>query len=329
MLIRQLEYLVALARERHFARAALACHVSQPALSAGIRKLEAELGVPIVRRGRRFEGFTPEGERVLRWATRILAERDNLAAEVDAVRDGHIGTLRVGVLPEAATAFGHVAAPFAARHPRLALSVRSMAAAEIQRRLADAALDCGTVRTPVDPVRSRGRALLYRELPVLLTAEGGRFSDRPAVRWDELAYVPLCRLLADPLWPHVADAVAAATGEDPAVRVEVDSPPALYEHIRRGGGCAVLTHSWLSPAGVPDGLCAVPLEETAEPTGVGLAIADRHPEPLPAAELAAFARTVPLQQHLDAALSARAERSPGGGGGDQGLVPEPRASSGG
>ena len=53
MLLRQLEYLVALARERHFVRAAAAGYVSQPSLSAAIRRLEHELGVPIVRRGRR------------------------------------------------------------------------------------------------------------------------------------------------------------------------------------------------------------------------------------------------------------------------------------
>ncbi|MFF2423588.1 LysR family transcriptional regulator [Streptomyces mirabilis] len=61
MLLRQLEYLVALARERHFAHAAAACFVSQPSLSAAIRRLEHELDVPIVRRGRRYEGLTPEG----------------------------------------------------------------------------------------------------------------------------------------------------------------------------------------------------------------------------------------------------------------------------
>ena len=65
MLLRQLEYLNALAREGHFGRAAEACHVSQPALSAGIRKLETELRVQIVQRGQRFEGFTPEGTQLL------------------------------------------------------------------------------------------------------------------------------------------------------------------------------------------------------------------------------------------------------------------------
>ena len=64
MLLRQLEYLVALAREQHFARAADACCVSQPALSAGIRQLEEELGIPLFFRGKRFEGLTAEGERI-------------------------------------------------------------------------------------------------------------------------------------------------------------------------------------------------------------------------------------------------------------------------
>ncbi len=62
MLMRQLEYLSALAREGHFGRAAQACYVSQPTLSASIRKLETELGVQIVQLGHRFEGFTPGGQ---------------------------------------------------------------------------------------------------------------------------------------------------------------------------------------------------------------------------------------------------------------------------
>ncbi|EUA48860.1 bacterial regulatory helix-turn-helix, lysR family protein [Mycobacteroides abscessus 21] len=61
MQFRQLEYFVALARERHFARAASACYVSQPALSEAIRKLEHELGVPLVLRGSNFEGLTRRG----------------------------------------------------------------------------------------------------------------------------------------------------------------------------------------------------------------------------------------------------------------------------
>src|SRR5260221_2960177 len=70
--IRQLQYLVALAREKHFTRAAQACNVTQPTLSGRIRQLELELGVPIVERGQRYQGLTQEGERVLKWAQLIL-----------------------------------------------------------------------------------------------------------------------------------------------------------------------------------------------------------------------------------------------------------------
>ncbi len=62
MVIRQFEYLVALAREQHFGRAAEACHVTQPTLSAAIRQLEEELGAPIIERGHRYLGLTRAGQ---------------------------------------------------------------------------------------------------------------------------------------------------------------------------------------------------------------------------------------------------------------------------
>ena len=90
MLLRQLEYFVAVARERHFARAAESCYVSQPALSTSIAKLERELSVTLIHRGQNFEGLTPEGERLVVWAKRVLAEHDALKAEAAAMRSGHL-----------------------------------------------------------------------------------------------------------------------------------------------------------------------------------------------------------------------------------------------
>jgi DNA-binding transcriptional LysR family regulator len=84
--LRQLEYLTVLARERHFGRAALACHVSQPSLSAAIRKLEHELGVPLVHRGHRYDDLTPEGRALLGWAQRAVATVDGLTAEASRLR---------------------------------------------------------------------------------------------------------------------------------------------------------------------------------------------------------------------------------------------------
>ena len=86
MIIRHLQYLTALARERHFARAAAACKVTQPTLSAGIKQLEESLGVLLVERGQRYVGVTPEGERTLAWAQRVLADYSGLRQELSEMR---------------------------------------------------------------------------------------------------------------------------------------------------------------------------------------------------------------------------------------------------
>jgi DNA-binding MarR family transcriptional regulator len=84
--IRQIQYLAALAREKHFTRAAQACNVTQPTLSGRIRQLEQELGVPIVERGQRYIGLTPEGERVLKWAHLILDNWQSLNQELAQIK---------------------------------------------------------------------------------------------------------------------------------------------------------------------------------------------------------------------------------------------------
>lgn len=136
MLFRQLEYFVAVAQERHFARAAEKCYVSQPALSSAIAKLERELNVTLINRGHSFEGLTREGERLVVWAKRILAEHAAFKAEVDAVRSGITGTLRLGTVPTASTTASLVLSAFCSAHPLAKVQVCSrLAATELYRRL--------------------------------------------------------------------------------------------------------------------------------------------------------------------------------------------------
>ena len=84
-MIDKLEFLLALAREKHFGRAAEACGVTQPTLSAGIKQLEETFGVLLVNRGSRFQDFTPEGQRVLDWARRIVGDTRAMREEVHAL----------------------------------------------------------------------------------------------------------------------------------------------------------------------------------------------------------------------------------------------------
>src|ERR1700722_479955 len=111
-MIDKLDFLLALAREKHFGRAAESCGVTQPTLSAGIKQLEESLGVMLVIRGSRFQGFTPEGVRVLDWARRIVGDTRAMREEVQALRLGLVGRLRIAVVPTALPMVAALTTPY-------------------------------------------------------------------------------------------------------------------------------------------------------------------------------------------------------------------------
>jgi DNA-binding transcriptional LysR family regulator len=159
----QLEYLVSLARERHFGEAAKACNVSQPTLSVAIRRLERTLGVAIVLRGRRFDGFTVDGMRVVTWAHRILAERDELLTDVDRMRGRLTATARIGAIPTSAPASPLLTQRFLAQNPAATIRIDTLSSREIARRLAHFEIDAGLTyldyETPPGYRRDQSRRL--------------------------------------------------------------------------------------------------------------------------------------------------------------------------
>src|SRR5256885_1828043 len=100
-LLTSMRYLAALNEHRHFGRAALACHITQPALSNALRALEEEFGTVIVRRGRSFAGFTPEGDQVLATALAMLRAEEGLRQELSAAAGALRGQLRMAAVPTA------------------------------------------------------------------------------------------------------------------------------------------------------------------------------------------------------------------------------------
>src|ERR1700723_3251756 len=98
MELRQLRYLLALAEERHFTRAAAREHIAQPALSQQIRRLEDEVGLPLVERTTRRVGLTDAGELLVARARRILAEVDAAGTELEALRGVQTGHVTVGAM---------------------------------------------------------------------------------------------------------------------------------------------------------------------------------------------------------------------------------------
>ncbi|MCI3271809.1 LysR family transcriptional regulator [Streptomyces cylindrosporus] len=302
MLLRQLEYLVALARERHFARAAAACYVSQPSLSAAIRRLEHELDVPIVRRGRRYEGLTPEGEVVLAWAHRILAERDALRQELSALRGGLTGTLRLGVVPTALPVASLLTTPFCEHHPRAGVAMESLSSAEITHGLTEFELDAAMTYLDDDTLRQVHRLPLYEERYVLLTPVHGPLTGAARARWSQAAALPLCLLNPRMRNRRIIDECFAADGATAAPAIESDSVAGLYAHLPGGRWSSVISHAWLHMFGVPDGMRVVPLEGPAHGPRVGLVVAAGEPRSVLAEALLKVAREAGVRDALDELL---------------------------
>jgi DNA-binding transcriptional LysR family regulator len=294
MLLRRLEYLAALSREGHFGRAAEACHVTQPALSAGIRKLEQELGVQVVKRAQRFEGFTPEGVQVLHWAQRMLAERDSLDQTITSMRGGLTGTLRIGAIPTALSVASLLTTPMRERHPLTSFLLLSMSSRDIVRRLNDFDIDVGMTYVDGEPLGKVRVVPLYRERYLFLTPTDAEHGRAETVTWAEAARSPLCLLTGDMQNRRIIDGHLADTGIDSTVVVETDTVSAVYAHVASMGLSSVVPHAWLPTFGVPEGLSAIPLPKPRRTHQVGLVLAGHGPESLLARAFVEAARGVDL-----------------------------------
>jgi DNA-binding transcriptional LysR family regulator len=276
-MIRQLQYLVALAREEHFARAAASCGVSQPTLSAAVRQLEDNLKTAIVERGNRFRGFTPEGEVVLRWARRILADERSLMQDLVASRGALCGRLRLGVIPAANAIVSGLTTSFAREHPHVIVEWQEMRSGESLHDLTTFELDAAITYLDESPLRDVRSIPISVERWVLALPQQAPAAQRETITWAEAVALPLC-LLPPEAQKHRTDAHVAVDGASP-VRVQVSSMMAMLCCLQSGYWSAILPQSltpWLG--GVP-GMRIVPLVEPEIAESVGLVVADRDPIP--------------------------------------------------
>ena len=277
--IRQLRYLVALAREKHFARAAETCGVAQPTLSAGLRHLEEDLGVMVVERGNRFKALTPEGERVLGWAQRILADCDALEQELVGARKELRGRITLGVIPSALAMLAPLTSALLARQPGLGIKLLSRSSVDIQRGLDDFELHAGVTYLDNEPLAHVRSQPLYQERYVLLAARGQGLDDAATIGWAEAAKLPLCLLVPEMQNRRIVNAAFAAAGANPTPVVETDSVAALVNHVRETNLVAVAPDRLAERLGIGTDLVLVPLEAPNLVHTVGLVVPDREPTP--------------------------------------------------
>ncbi|MFN8223282.1 MAG: LysR family transcriptional regulator [Gaiellales bacterium] len=296
--LQNLGYLIALERERHFGRAARACGVSQPTLSAGIRRLEKEVGFPIVLRGRRYDGLTPEGAKVHSWALQITADVDGLEAEIGAMRSGVGGRLRIGAVPTSLTCVSLLTTPLTSRYRHVGATVLSLTSMQIERGLHDFELDVGITYLDSEPLAGVRTLPLYGERYVLLAQASGRFGGAHEVTWREAAELPLCLLTPDMQNRRIVDSLFAEAGVTVRPGIETNSVSTLFAHVRDGGWSSVMAHAWLHAFEAPAELRAIPLVRPAARRTMGLVWLDRDPEPMLARAIVEVARSLDLESAL-------------------------------
>lgn len=273
----KLEYVLALARERHFGRAAEACGIAQPTFSAGVKALEDALGVLIVQRTSRFQGFTPEGERVLDWARRIVGDAHAMRQDLAALKRGLEGHVRIAVIPTALPMVAQLTTPFRGQHPGVRFTILSRTSIEILHLLANLEIDAGLTYLDNEPLGLVRTVPLYQETYRLLTSKAGEFGKRSSVAWADIGHLPLCLLTPDMQNRRIVDQMLRDAGCEADATLESNSTIVLMSHVRTGEWSSILPPSLIDTIGLPSTMRSIPIVEPDVTHSVGLVVPHREP----------------------------------------------------
>lgn len=275
--IRQLQYLVALAQEEHFTRAAARCNVTQPTLSGRIRQLEQELGVPIVERDQRYHKLTPEGQRVLKWAQVILENCSSMRQELSKSKGGLSGRLVVGVIPSALPMAVSLTRAMRQRHPSVSFAIHSRTSEEILRDVQAFHFDTGITYLNNEPVERVEKLTLYKERYSLFLPSDHPWATRDHVTWAEAAQLPLCLLTPNMQNRRIINKSFHDADCSPEAEIETDSIVNLWAHVKFNGWASIMPEYFQQLFGPESLIRGVRLVEPNAEYEVGLITMSREP----------------------------------------------------
>ncbi|MEW2915276.1 LysR family transcriptional regulator [Leisingera sp. JC11] len=276
--LKDLMLLTALARHKHFAKAAADCGMSQPAFSMRIRNLEERLGLSIVRRANRFQGLTEEGMMIVRRARSILDDAKALEQEIAATRGEVSGTLVLGVVPTATAWAAQLVDQVHQAYPRILAQVEVTTSLAIQQRLYDGTIDAG-----ITYADGMGRELvtvqqLYEESYVLLAPEDMVAGRGDAISWAEAAELPLSLLDQQMQNRRILDRIFADLGLRPEIVSESNGFMASMVLAREGSAATILPRALMQALGDLGGTRVLALVEPEQARPICIATLDRTPE---------------------------------------------------
>ena len=243
--IRQLRYLVALAEERHFTRAAAREHIAQPALSQQIRRLEEEIGLPLVERTTRQVAITHAGRLLVARARRIFAELEAAEAELLALKGMESGRVTVGTMHTMGPIdVSLVLAIFHQRHPGVELTVREESSEELAEKVRADELDLAFLSV-TERVESHGLGLhqLVLEELVVLLPPAHPLAGRRKLRMADLQDEEFISFRAGARLRELLFSAARTAGFQPRVTLESNESGRIRRLVSRGMGVAILPRS--------------------------------------------------------------------------------------
>ena len=276
-MLEKLEFMIALAREQHFGRAAESCGVAQPTLSLGIQSLEQMLNTPLVKRASRFQGFTPEGERVLVWAARLVGDARAMRQDLLGLKNGSSVHLRIAALPSAMPLVARITVPLQARYPNIRFTVLGRTSSVLLDMLRQREIEAGVTYLSNEPIGEVTAVPIYREEFLLLTTVDGPLGDADRVTWSQASEAPLCLLARDMQSRRIVDSILRRIGVEPTPMMETDSLSALIAHVRIGRWVSIVPNSALESVELTDALRAIPIVEPEVFHTIGLVVSENYP----------------------------------------------------
>lgn len=302
MFIRQLHYLIALAEHRHFAQAAESCCVSQPSLSAAIRHLERELCITIIQRDRRFQGFTPEGDRVLTWARQTLASLDGLRQEAALAQAVSGGVLAIGTVPSAMRVVSMLINEYRREIPRLSLKVFALSTSEILSRLKKHELHLGIAYTEQCRDDFYEKIPLFTEQFVLMTGVSAELPAKKIFSWADVGQLPLCLFNHEMQNRRIIEYAFQQAGVSPLVVVETNTLNVLYEMVSSGQLCSIAPISAVPECFINKGIAVHPVMPQPSPE-ISLLRLRQENQPAVLHSVWAMTPQLNLQHALDQAIT--------------------------
>ena len=270
MFLRQFQYLVALEQESHFGRAAERCNVSQPSLSSAIKHLEEELGIPIILRHQKFQGFTEEGKRIVEWSKRLLADREAMIEELAIMRENLTGRLRIGAMPMSSPVLPLINNLFARLHPTVQVDIQFLGLDQLKQGLKNFELDVGITYLEDQPLERLKTLKLYEEHWSLMVPRSMFPTSKQTVTWEEAANVPLCLLSPFMRERQIMDEAFESIGCRPSPRLESNSIFQLAFHVMQGDLATVIPNDFTHANRAFPGTREIPLEAPVISQKVGL-----------------------------------------------------------